>query len=124
LTRAILLEPNDALTYNNRGYLYQKQKDFAKAIADYSKAIEINSKYISAYVNRAISKNETGDIEGAKNDFQISCDLDPKSAELKKYLGYAKLTLKDLDGACADFKEALKLGDTDVEQWIKEINCP
>ena len=42
--------------YNNRGASKAKLQDYQGAIADYSKAIELNPNYIEAYYNRGILK--------------------------------------------------------------------
>jgi tetratricopeptide (TPR) repeat protein len=46
-------EPKDADFYFNRGVSYDEQGQFAWAISDYTKALEINPKLASAYYNRA-----------------------------------------------------------------------
>lgn len=73
-TRAINDNPNDAIAYNNRGLAYSKRPEilrnishsylpdddyhirsnYALAISDYTKAIEINPNYAEAYANRAL----------------------------------------------------------------------
>lgn len=40
---------NDAETYNNRGIAYGSKGEYNNAIADYTKAIEINPRYVRAY---------------------------------------------------------------------------
>jgi tetratricopeptide (TPR) repeat protein len=41
-TQAIDLEGTKADFYHNRGFAFRKKKDYDKAIADYTKAIELN----------------------------------------------------------------------------------
>ena len=62
-------------------------KDYQGAIADYTKAIEINSQYASAYVNRGVVRERASDLEGACDDWRKAGDLgDERSAEwAKKY---------------------------------------
>jgi Flp pilus assembly protein TadD len=43
----------DAEAYNHRGIAYYKQGQYDQAIADYTKALEINPKYADVYNNRA-----------------------------------------------------------------------
>ncbi len=120
--KAIELDPNDAVTYNNRAYLYHTMKKNSNAILDYSKAIQIDNKYISAYVNRGILAMEENKFEDAKRDFETCLRLDSKSPELRRLVGLAKLNLNDKSGACEDFKEAKKLGDTQIDELIS-IHC-
>lgn len=51
-TRAIDLEPNNAVYCHNRGYCYRNMGEYAKAVADYSKAIEVNPWNCAAFNNR------------------------------------------------------------------------
>ena len=120
--KAIELDPKDAMTYNNRAYLYQTQKKYKDAIDDYSKAIELDSKYISAYANRGMTEIAMNNNLAAKKDFEVCVQLDSKSSELRRILGLTKLNLQDKIGACTDFELAKQLGDTQVEELIKQ-NC-
>src|SRR3989338_8184593 len=60
--KALKLNPNDAIAYNNRGYAKDKLGDYKGAIKDYDKAIELNPKLAEAYYNRSYSKNNLGDF--------------------------------------------------------------
>ncbi|RYZ19913.1 MAG: tetratricopeptide repeat protein, partial [Sphingobacteriales bacterium] len=48
---AITLDSTDAVTYRNRGYFYQLQNDYGKAITDYSSSIQADPKAIEGYVS-------------------------------------------------------------------------
>ena len=57
-------------------------EDYKGAIADYTKAIEINPNYASAYKNRGVSKEYLRDLSGACADWRKAASLgDMKSAE-------------------------------------------
>lgn len=58
-----------ALAYYNRGNAYDEEGKYALAIEDYSKAIEINSKYFKAYVNRGVIYHDMGEHGFAVNDY-------------------------------------------------------
>src|SRR5437879_3312186 len=51
-TELILQNPRNAIAYNNRGIAYRIKDEDDRAIADYTKAIEIDPKYADAYYNR------------------------------------------------------------------------
>jgi tetratricopeptide (TPR) repeat protein len=42
--KAIMLDPNDSVTYVNRGIAFRKKGDWDHAIADYNKAIGLDPK--------------------------------------------------------------------------------
>ena len=46
------------------------QRDYPHALADFSKAIEIDPRYANAYHNRAAAKKASGDAAGAAADLQ------------------------------------------------------
>ena len=54
-----------------------KLKDYYGAISDYTKAIEINTQYASAYKNRGIAKENIGDLQGACADWRQTIYLSP-----------------------------------------------
>ena len=65
-SRAIELNPNYAIAYNNRGLIKKKSNDLEGALADYNKAIELDPELASAYKNRAGVKLAKGDSAGAR----------------------------------------------------------
>jgi tetratricopeptide (TPR) repeat protein len=71
---------NTALAYNNRGVAYNEKRDYEHAIADFSKAIDLDAKLAVAYNNRGLAYHAKGDYERAIADFSKAIDLDPKNA--------------------------------------------
>jgi len=57
--------------------------DLDGALADYSRAIELDPKYAPAYYNRGIAKNAKGDLDGAIADYNRAVELDPKLSNKK-----------------------------------------
>ena len=78
---AIRLNPDHAIVYSTRGYAKAALKDYAAAIADFSKTIETierNSKFIAkAYWERGLAYQKIGQHERAKVDFAEAKKLDP-----------------------------------------------
>ena len=69
----------------NSGVDKYKQGDYQGAIADFTKALEINPQYTNAYANRGVSKYFLGDLKGACDDWRKAADLgDERSAEWVK----------------------------------------
>lgn len=62
----------------NEGAAHIYQKDFASALPPLNKAIEMGTEdAFAAHYNRAIAREQTGDVEGAYYDFQIALKLKP-----------------------------------------------
>ena len=55
-------------------------KDYYGALADYTKAIEINPNYANAFLNRGISKEILGDLNGACADWKKAARLGNEDA--------------------------------------------
>jgi len=51
-----------------------------EAIAEFSKAIEVDPECVNAYLNRAMCYNETGQPKRAVADFSKAIELDPTNA--------------------------------------------
>ena len=68
-SKAIELDPEHALAYRDRGFVYYLEDDSDKAIADYSKAIELDPEYAPAYSDRGNVYNVCGENESAFNDY-------------------------------------------------------
>jgi tetratricopeptide (TPR) repeat protein len=66
--RLLHFHPNDAQAYYNRGNCYLHKKDYDRALADFSKAIEINPNLGVAYNNRAFIYEKKGDTARAEAD--------------------------------------------------------
>ena len=84
--KAIELNPQDSLTYLNRGRTYSNQKNYDASIADYTKAIELNPKETMAYFNQADSHEKKGNLPQAMNDYQKASELDASNEAAKTNL--------------------------------------
>ena len=97
--KAIKLNPNYSMAYNNRGISKAKLNMYEEAIKDYNKAIELNKDNPFYYYNRGNSKynlsnlvkkeenkiNEYSQlVKEAYEDFEIAYSL--SNSKLKKYL--------------------------------------
>lgn len=61
--------PTNSEGYNKRGLQRQKLGDLEGAIADFSRAIEIDDEYADAYLNRGICWQKLGDFQKAKINY-------------------------------------------------------
>jgi tetratricopeptide (TPR) repeat protein len=116
--------PSQRQAYYNRGNAKQAKDDLYGALADYSKAIELNSTYAKAYGNRGIVRIKKGNMDGALADFTKAIDLNPNDANAYFGLGIVKTAKGDIDGAKADYTKALKLkpGFSEAQKQLDELN--
>ena len=121
-TKAIEINPNDAVAFYNRGIAKDDLKDYYGAIADYKKAIEINPKFVRAYNNIAYIKRQTeiNDNYGAIFYSTKAIEINPNHSNAYLNRGVAKKNIGDMKGACSDWKRASSLGNEYTPQWVRE----
>lgn len=74
--------------YYNLGYIHQEYlKVYDVAIEHYTKAIEIEPKYLEAYYNRGLCYEERDELKKAEADFRYALKLNPQYTNAAKALG-------------------------------------
>ena len=70
--------PDLGAAYLNEGAAYIYKREFESALAPLNKAIELDTTdMFAAYYNRAIARENTGDVPGAYYDFKKALELKP-----------------------------------------------
>ena len=64
-----------AIAYHRRGTAFASKKEYDRAIADYTKAIEIDPKHVGAYNDRGLAYTSKGDYERAIADVIKAVEL-------------------------------------------------
>ena len=93
----------------NRGMAKEIKGDWDGAIADFSKAIELNPTFADNYQMRGTAKRDKGDLDGAIADFTKAIDLNPQDYNNYFNRGVSKQDKNDVDGAIADFSKVIEL---------------
>ncbi len=95
--------------YNNRGTTYFNMEDYQAALADYTRAIELNPQFAAAYWNRGISYYDLEDYQAALADFTRAIELNPEDAAA--YYNRANIydDLEDYHAALADYTRVIEL---------------
>jgi tetratricopeptide (TPR) repeat protein len=97
-----------AVAVNERGFMFH-EKDFKKALADYTEAIRLEPKLALPYRNRASLYATRLEFGKALEDFNLAIQLNPKDAECFNRRGYIYLFKAQPKQAIADFTSAIKL---------------
>ncbi len=72
------LQPERGAVWLNEGAAYIFSKDYASALESLDQSIALGTdELFAAYYNRAIAKENLGDLQGAYFDFQKSLELKP-----------------------------------------------
>ena len=103
-------------------------EDYYGAIADYTKAIELDPDYANAYYNRGYTKYLLKDYYGAIADYskviELSTDDSQLTMEGLELVGYAlsergfmKFNLKDFSAAIIDYDMSIEINSNNAEAY-------
>lgn len=113
----------DAAYLVNRGSALYRQKKLAEAIADFTRAIELDRENLKAFYNRGISYFEKGDYETAMADITHAIQLKPDFASAYYMRGSAIECIgKNIPDAIADFEKALQL-QPDFKEAVRHLEA-
>jgi lipoprotein NlpI len=91
-----------------------------EAIADYSHAIQLDPKYVTAYNNRGLAYQAEGNVENAFADYARSMALDPHHTVAYRLHGFANFDMTKFDAAASDFAGAVQQEPNGARQvfWL------
>ena len=105
-------------THRHFGNLHGNRDEQWHAIANYTRAIELDPGYTLAYFSRGVLYwREVGDHERAVKDLTRTLELDPSWAEAYFNRALAYRSLYELDQASADLERYLAEGQD--EYWLE-----
>ena len=119
----------------NKGVRAFEKGDYESAIESFSKFIKRYPKSAdvkTAYYNRALSKSESENHNGAIADYTKAIEIDPQYFDAIINRSVTREILGDIKGACSDAKKIVSLGFKGIKNnndliktyndWIKN-NC-
>ena len=92
--------------------------DVDGAIADYTKAIEVDPRYAPAYYNRGMAREDKADPNGAIADYTKAIEINPKMGAAYNNRGQVRANRDDLEGALADFNKSIALNPRDSTGYL------
>jgi tetratricopeptide (TPR) repeat protein len=126
-TGCILKRPEHFHAYYNRALAYSKLGRYEDAVADWTRAIELDPKVAQALINRGVTYINLGQWDKAIADCSSAIELDPNCSSAieldPKYArawcnrGIAHGKLGQLDKAIADCSRAIDLDPKDARVW-------
>lgn len=106
-----------AESYKWRGHAYFTKREYDLAIADFSKAIEIDPAHLPAYYWRAQSYRDKGDYERALADVSEATDIEPNYGVAYEVGGSIYFLKGEHDRAIAEYTRALTLDPESSEAY-------
>lgn len=73
-SEALELNPSNAIYYSNRSLAYLRTECYGYALADATKALEVDKNYIKGYYRRATSNMALGKFKAALKDYETVSD--------------------------------------------------
>jgi tetratricopeptide (TPR) repeat protein len=112
LARALASDPGEATRYAvlvNRGVLRTRQRRYARAAADFRRAIGLRPRQYNAYANLAAAHQQRGQVGRALARMDQAIRLEPDLASLHRSRARLHLQARDLAAALRDLDAALRL---------------
>lgn len=110
---AIEYGPSNWRTHHNYAISMAMKGEYQKAIAEFSKSIQLNSKYANSYFNRGELYFETGQYSQAIDDYTQSISLDLDDPQYYNSRAHCRFMIEDYASALEDYQTAAKLaGDS------------
>jgi len=115
---AINKSPGKVRPYNNRGLAYFDQGKYEKAIADFSRAIELKRDYADGYYNRGLAYQKKREYSKSVVDYTEAIKINP--GYLKAYInrGQVYSANGDHENALPDFRRAIEIAPLDTAGYF------
>jgi hypothetical protein len=110
--------PSDIIL-GSRGVAYGKLGNYALAISDFDRAIEINPKYADTYYNRGLTYRKLGNHRQALEDFDRAIEINPEYAEAYYNRGVVYAILRNERQAIEDMKTAARFDIENAKKFLK-----
>jgi tetratricopeptide (TPR) repeat protein len=109
-------EPKDAAGFARRGDAFVARREYAQAIADFSRAMELDATDPQFPFTRAMARIGARQQVLAMSDFDQALKLKPDFTLALLARGHLKLAARDDPGARADFDAALRIDPSLIPQ--------
>jgi tetratricopeptide (TPR) repeat protein len=107
--------------YYNRGNIFMNENKNQRAIADFSKAIELNPKNTEAYISLGTAFYYQNKYDEAIRNYTLAIEIKDDEAIAFYLRGWAQLSAGNKDAACEDVNQAEKLGYKPATDAIPQI---
>lgn len=98
-----------ATVFYERGLRYARERDYPRAIENYTRAIEIDPTFWKAYLQRAAANYDNNQDRAVFEDCRLVLQLNPDCGEAYYYLGLARQRLGYTQSSIDAYTRAIKL---------------
>jgi tetratricopeptide (TPR) repeat protein len=114
----IAKQPDIPWVYSNRGVARYRVGDYAGALSDFNRSLELDPRFALSLYYRGVLSREAGDYPAALVDLDATISLVPDFAYAYNDRGKVRRALGDPDGALQDFSQAIALNPRFVEAYF------
>lgn len=116
------IDPDHAMSYYNRGSIFNNMGLYEKALADLTKTIELTPEYASAYNNRGLVYYKLDEYDKAIADYDQAIELEDSAVSYFNRAN-AYYALGDKENALIDFNQFLKLNKSEDAEFRADIEA-
>jgi len=98
-----------AIGYMNRAHICKEQGQFEQAIANYTKAIELDTQNVEAYIGRGTAYHADDQHDMAISDYTKAIEIEPMNAKAYCWRAGAYRIKNQCQLAISDYTEALEI---------------
>ena len=117
-SKALEMSPENAVLLSNRAFAHIRLENYGSAIADSSRAIEVDPAYIKAYYRRGTSQYALGHFIEALRDFRAVVKVQPRDADGRRKLKECENALRK-----QRFEEAIRAPEVAVVKVSETIDA-
>lgn len=107
-TELLKKHPQNSWLYNVRGFAWQSEKEYDKAIQDYDKAIQLNPEYAHAYFGRGRARKQKKEYFQSIQDHSKALELVPGYVQALNGRGIAWRNTQRFENAIRDYSTAIE----------------
>lgn len=122
-TRAVEVEPKNALCYFVRGQLHEENQAPAKALSDYDQVLKLDPSVAAAWQNRGGVQFKLGRIKESIADFDKFIELEPQQAPHHWQRGIALYYAGRFADGRKQFESHQTVNSNDVENAVWHFLC-
>jgi tetratricopeptide (TPR) repeat protein len=122
-SEAVGLAPENAMIWYRQGWLRFRFEDYAGALSDYSRAIELEPQFVQAYLDKGATLTRLGRLEEAATNFKHITELDDRLPYGFYNLGTSLRALHREAEAIQYLTKAIELDNTDADFFLERGWC-
>lgn len=123
MSRAVRVQPSDAVLQNNYGNLLRAAGRKDEAIRAYRKATGVDPNYANAHFNLGIGLQDNGDVAGARKAFEAVVETAPNDGDGWNALGTSLVEQGEPEQALGCFERAAALKPRDARVVYNHAGC-